>query len=144
MAVSITTKMDNLFTANVGRPVTSGSSDASKNEKASNTLKLKATDALSKQLSLEDSAENKAGGVAPKNGESKDKVKSALDELNNKLKEYDVSFSYNDDAEQMVVNIKSKKTGDVIRTVPPDFILKMNENFKNMGKVEGMILSQHA
>jgi flagellar protein FlaG len=78
--------------------------------------------------------------------EDKDSLEEVLKFINSDLenKNTKVEFSYNDKISQMMVQVKDKFTGEVIRSLPPEHLVKLMEKFREDGTLEGVILSKHA
>ncbi|MGM0419154.1 MAG: flagellar protein FlaG [Thermodesulfobacteriota bacterium] len=53
-----------------------------------------------------------------------------------------VEFSFNDKISQMMVQVKDKLSGEVIRSLPPEHLVKLMEKFREDGSLEGVILSK--
>jgi len=65
-------------------------------------------------------------------------INSDIDSKNTK-----VEFSYNDKINQMMVQVKNEQTGEVIRSLPPEYLVKLMEKFREDGTFEGILLSRH-
>lgn len=52
-----------------------------------------------------------------------------------------VEFSFNEKINQMMVQVTDKNTGEVIRSLPPEHLVKLMERFRTNGTLEGIILS---
>lgn len=78
--------------------------------------------------------------------EDKDTLEEVLKFINSDLenKNTKIEFSYNDAISQMMVQVKDKITGEVIRSLPPEHLVKLMEKFREDGTLEGVILSKHA
>jgi len=78
--------------------------------------------------------------------EDKDTLEEVLKFINSDLenKNTKVEFSYNDRISQMMVQVKDKVTGEVIRSLPPEHLVKLMEKFREDGSLEGVILSKQA
>ncbi|MGP1484689.1 MAG: FlaG family protein [Campylobacter sp.] len=61
-----------------------------------------------------------------------EKVEEATKKLNEQMQELGTSirFGYNDKLELMYVNVMELKTGDVIRKIPTEQVMKLSETFK--------------
>jgi uncharacterized FlaG/YvyC family protein len=44
----------------------------------------------------------------------------------------------------MMVQVKDKVSGEVIRSLPPEHLVKLMEKFREDGSLEGVILSKQA
>lgn len=76
--------------------------------------------------------------------EDKDTLKEVLEYINSDLESNNtrVEFSFNDKICQMMVQVKDKKTGEVIRSLPPEHLVKLMEKFREYGTLEGVLLSK--
>ena len=61
-----------------------------------------------------------------------DKVADAVKKLNEQMKELDtnIRFGYNDKIQSMYVNVMEAKTGEVIRKIPTEQVMKLTETFR--------------
>jgi flagellar protein FlaG len=78
--------------------------------------------------------------------EDKDTLEEVLKFINSDLENQNtkVEFSYNDKISQMMVQVKDKVSGEVIRSLPPEHLVKLMEKFREDGSLEGVILSKQA
>jgi uncharacterized FlaG/YvyC family protein len=78
--------------------------------------------------------------------EDKDTLEEVLKFINSDLenKNTKIEFSYNDTISQMMVQVKDKISGEVIRSLPPEHLVKLMEKFREDGSLEGVILSKQA
>lgn len=53
-----------------------------------------------------------------------------------------VEFSFNDKINQMMVQVTDKNTGEVIRSLPPEHLVKLMEKFREDGSLDGVFLSE--
>jgi|GEM_PF-5468411 flagellar protein FlaG len=76
--------------------------------------------------------------------EDKDTLEEVLNFINSDLNRNNtkVEFSFNDKISQMMVQVKDKKSGEVIRSLPPEHLVKLMEKFREDGSLEGVILSK--
>jgi flagellar protein FlaG len=72
---------------------------------------------------------------------SAEEVKQDLDAINAQLETMNRSlqFSINEKLKDIVVKIVDTKTGEIIRQIPPDEVLRLREHFKEM---VGLILEK--
>lgn len=61
-----------------------------------------------------------------------EKVADAVKKLNEQMKELDtnIRFGYNDKIQSMYVNVMEAKTGEVIRKIPTEQVMKLTETFR--------------
>lgn len=61
-----------------------------------------------------------------------ERVQDATEKLNEQMQELGTSirFGYNDKLESMYVNVMELKTGEVIRKIPTEQVMKLSETFK--------------
>lgn len=61
-------------------------------------------------------------------------LKEALKDLNNKMGQMNRSlqFSVDSSTREVVVKVVDTSSGEIIRQIPPDDVLKMRENFEKM------------
>jgi flagellar protein FlaG len=72
---------------------------------------------------------------------SAEEILKNLDEINNQLKSMNrsIRFSIDESVKDIVVKIVDKDSGEVIRQIPPDEVLRLREHFKEM---VGLILEK--
>lgn len=73
----------------------------------------------------------------------KDVFEAIMEELKQELKmeERQVDFSFNPDIRQMVVTVTDRNSGEVIRKIPEEYVLKMFEKFQISGRIEGLLIN---
>ena len=61
-----------------------------------------------------------------------EKIKEATEKLNRQMEDLGTSirFGYNDKIEAMFVNVLEMKTGEVIRKIPTEQVMKLSEYFR--------------
>ena len=76
--------------------------------------------------------------------EDKDTLEEVLKYINSDLQAMNtkVEFSYNDKINQMMVQVTDKNTGEVIRSLPPEHLVKLMEKFREDGTLDGVFLSK--
>lgn len=76
--------------------------------------------------------------------EDKGTLEEVLNFINSDLNRNNtkVEFSFNDKISQMMVQVKDKLSGEVIRSLPPEHLVKLMEKFREDGSLEGVILSK--
>lgn len=75
--------------------------------------------------------------------EDKKLFEAIIDEIRQELKvdERQVEFSYKPDVREMVVTVKDKTSGNIIRQIPEEYVLKIMEKFQISGKIEGLLIN---
>lgn len=75
--------------------------------------------------------------------DSRDMFEALMEELRQDLnmEERQVDFSYNNDLRQMVVTVKDKNNGNVVRQIPEEYVMKMIEKFQISGRIEGLLIN---
>lgn len=75
-----------------------------------------------------------------------EKLQALVEEINTHLdlQNQGIAFQFDDDVRKMTVNVVDRKTGSVIRKIPPDYLLKLAVAFKSAGKLEGGLLTEQA
>ncbi|MDA9690090.1 flagellar protein FlaG [Betaproteobacteria bacterium] len=70
-----------------------------------------------------------------------EKVREAVKEINNELakQQSELGFSVDKVAKDVVVTVKRKETGEVVRQIPSETILKLAHNFE---KLKGILLDE--
>ena len=61
-----------------------------------------------------------------------EKIEEATKKLNEQMEEFGTSirFGYNDKIQSMYVNVMETKTGEIIRKIPTEQIMKLTETFR--------------
>lgn len=87
-----------------------------------------------------------AGNSAEVSKAERDMFEAIMEELKQELKmdERQVDFSYNTDIRQMVVTVTDRNSGEVIRKIPEEYVLKMFEKFQISGRIEGLLINDKA
>ena len=72
---------------------------------------------------------------------NEEKVKEAVKEINNELVKLqsELGFSVDKVANDVVVTVKRKETGEVVRQIPSEAVLKLAHNFE---KLKGVLLDE--
>jgi flagellar protein FlaG len=65
---------------------------------------------------------------------NKENVNEFVNKLNEDLShiENNLEFSYNDDVDQMVITIKKKSDGEVVRTIPTEEAIELSKKMKDI------------
>lgn len=76
--------------------------------------------------------------------EDKETLEEVLKFINSDLVHQNtlIEFSFNETINQMMVQVKDRVTGEVIRGLPPEHLVKLMEKFRVNGSLEGVILSK--
>lgn len=76
--------------------------------------------------------------------EDKETLEEVLKFINSDLESNNtkIEFSFNDKIKQMMVQVTDKKTGEVIRSLPPEHLVKLMEKFREDGKLDGVFFSE--
>ncbi|PID78225.1 MAG: hypothetical protein CSA18_02585 [Deltaproteobacteria bacterium] len=115
------------------------------NGEEAKTAKLDNTSIISvkKQGNIEKTA-NEVQDYLKSLVEDKETLEEVLKFINSDIKSNntEIEFSYNDNINQMMVQVKDKITGEVIRGLPPEYLVKLMEKFRENGSFEGVFLSR--
>ena len=86
-------------------------------------------------------SENMAKTLAETLHVNEEKVKEAVKEINNELVKLqsELGFSVDKVANDVVVTVKRKETGEVVRQIPSEAVLKLAHNFE---KLKGVLLDE--
>ncbi|MEW6220764.1 MAG: flagellar protein FlaG [Thermodesulfobacteriota bacterium] len=88
--------------------------------------------------------QDEASPLAPATGAlSPQRLDEMLNDLNQALaeKESTVRFAFDRKAELLVVHIIDDRTGEVMRSIPPDHLRRIHETFQAGGKLAGLMVA---
>ena len=111
------------------------------------SVALKAPEPLPKTPSTEPASVSSASPAAVKTKVIEDKealrnnLRKALEQLNDQMKDsgQDLNFSMDEAIDRVVVTVRHSKTGEVIRQIPDETVLRVAHNLEN---VRGMLLNE--
>jgi len=97
------------------------------------------------QAKLNNSLESKSVATTKTLAETlktnEEKVRAAVKEINNKLEKLqsELGFSVDKVANDVVITVKRKESGEIVRQIPSETVLKLAHNFE---KLKGVLLDE--
>ena len=138
-------KLDNIKAVGVSTAINQAKTVKSDARIVASTKSSSSTNSLNQKAkstpAINNLSENMAKTLAQTLKINEEKVKEAVKEINNELVKLqsELGFSVDKVANDVVVTVKRKETGEVVRQIPSEAVLKLAHNFE---KLKGVLLDE--
>ena len=138
-------KLDNIKAVGVSTAINQAKTVKSDARIVASTKSSSSTNSLNQKAKstppINNLSENMAKTLAQTLKINEEKVKEAVKEINNELVKLqsELGFSVDKVANDVVVTVKRKETGEVVRQIPSEAVLKLAHNFE---KLKGVLLDE--
>ena len=94
---------------------------------------MSASTALAEQPAVQVKTETSAAAKQP-DEQTRANIKEAVDRINRQMKDNnrDLNFSVDDASDRVIITVKSASTGEVIRQIPDQALLRVAHNMENL------------
>lgn len=122
----------NLSGVNVSAPSAATASSSALNAKSAQAKENTAQSNAEANLSADNSAKDGESTAA-----TNEELKSLSEKLNEQMKalQADINFAFSDDIDGLYIKVTDEKTGEVIRQIPSEEAMRLQEYFKNLAGI---------